>query len=252
MRKIRKPLLFTLALLPAIIAAAYLATLMTLPAAGSAAMEEAVKQLGSREAVIAVSTAQSALYAALFAFFGYILSKKLGLMRSFKPEKSKLLTTVIISLLGGAVFSLDAWTFAKLMPKVAESYGTAKTFDAVTWGASVLYGGVIEELMMRLFFMTLIAFIAWKLFFRKEEAVPVKVLIAANIIAALAFAAGHLPSTITLFGTLTPMIVFRCFLLNGAFGLIFGRLYRKFGIQYAMLSHALLHIVSKTIWLILL
>ncbi|MBR4766947.1 MAG: CPBP family intramembrane metalloprotease [Clostridia bacterium] len=100
--------------------------------------------------------------------------------------------------------------------------------------------------------MTLIAFIAWKLFFRKEEAVPVKVLIAANIIAALAFAAGHLPSTITLFGTLTPMIVFRCFLLNGAFGLIFGRLYRKFGIQYAMLSHALLHIVSKTIWLILL
>lgn len=252
MRKIKKPLLFTLALLPAIIAAAFLATLMTLPTADSSAMEEAVKQLGSREAVIAVSTAQSALYAALFAFFGYILSKKLGLMRSFKPEKSKLLTTITVSLLGGAVFSLDAWTFAKLIPKVAESYETAMTFDAVTWGASILYGGVVEELMMRLFFMTLTAFIAWKLFFRKEEAVPVKVLIAANIIAALAFAAGHLPSTITLFGALTPMIVFRCFLLNGAFGLIFGRLYRKYGIQYAMLSHALLHIVSKTIWLILL
>ncbi|MBR6005212.1 MAG: CPBP family intramembrane metalloprotease [Clostridia bacterium] len=126
------------------------------------------------------------------------------------------------------------------------------TFDAVTWGASILYGGVVEELMMRLFFMTLTAFIAWKLFFRKEEAVPVKVLIAANIIAALAFAAGHLPSTITLFGALTPMIVFRCFLLNGAFGLIVGRLYRNYGIQYAMLSHALLHIVSKTIWLLLL
>lgn len=52
------------------------------------------------------------------------------------------------------------------------------------------------------------------------------------------------------FGGLTPLLVVRCFLLNGAFGLVFGWLYRKYGIQYAMLSHALLHIVSKTIWLI--
>lgn len=250
MSKLKKPLLFALALLPLIVAASYLATLMTLPQADSPAVKEAVKQLGSRQALIAVSTAQSALYAVLFAFFGYILARKLGLMRSFRPEKSKLLTTIIISSAGGAVFSLDAWTFAKLIPEVAESYKTAKTFDALTWGASVLYGGVVEELMMRLFLMSLTAFVAWKLFFRKEETAPSGVLIAANIIAALAFAAGHLPSTLTLFGALTPMIVFRCFLLNGAFGLIFGRLYRKYGIQYAMLSHALLHIVSKTIWLI--
>ena len=50
------------------------------------------------------------------------------------------------------------------------------------------------------------------------------------------------------FGALTPLILVRCFLLNGGFGLVFGRLYRKYGIQYAMLSHALLHIVSKLIW----
>ncbi len=42
--------------------------------------------------------------------------------------------------------------------------------------------------------------------------------------------------------------VWSCFLLNGGFGLLFGRLYRRYGIQYAMLSHALLHIVSKTVW----
>ena len=34
----------------------------------------------------------------------------------------------------------------------------------------------------------------------------------------------------------------------GGFGLLFGWMYRKYGIQYAMLSHALLHIVSKTVW----
>ena len=68
--------------------------------------------------------------------------------------------------------------------------------------------------------------------------------------AALLFAAGHLPATVGIFGTLTPPVLVRCFLLNGGFGLVFGRLYRRYGIQYAMLSHAVLHIVSKLIWTI--
>ena len=88
----------------------------------------------------------------------------------------------------------------------------------------------------------------WKLFFRSREAVPAGVLVAANAIAALMFAAGHLPATALLFGGLTPMLLFRCFLLNGGFGLLFGRIYRKYGIQYAMVAHALAHIVSKLIW----
>ena len=78
--------------------------------------------------------------------------------------------------------------------------------------------------------------------------VPEGVLIGANIAAAGLFAAGHIPVTIAFFGKLTPVILLRCFLLNGGAGLIFGRLYRKYGIQYAMLSHVLFHIISKTIW----
>lgn len=31
------------------------------------------------------------------------------------------------------------------------------------------------------------------------------------------------------------------------FGLFFGWLYRKYGIKYAIMGHALLHIVSKTV-----
>jgi len=42
----------------------------------------------------------------------------------------------------------------------------------------------------------------------------------------------------------------RCFLLNGAAGIVSGYFYRKYGIQYAMLSHALLHIISRTICLV--
>ena len=71
------------------------------------------------------------------------------------------------------------------------------------------------------------------------------------MIAAVLFAAGHLPATVAIFGELTPLLLLRCFLLNGGFGPIFGRLYRKYGIVYAMISHVLFHIVSKLIWILL-
>jgi membrane protease YdiL (CAAX protease family) len=57
---------------------------------------------------------------------------------------------------------------------------------------------------------------------------------AANIISALLFAAGHLPATIGIFGEVTPLILVRCFLLNGGFGLLFGAFFQRWGIHYAM------------------
>ena len=64
-------------------------------------------------------------------------------------------------------------------------------------------------------------------------------------------AAGHLPATVTAFGALTPMLLARCFLLNGGFGLLFGLLYHRYGIWYSMAAHMLVHIVRKAVWLIL-
>ena len=116
--------------------------------------------------------------------------------------------------------------------------------------ASVLYGGVIEEVMLRLFFLSLAAWVLWKVFFRKREKLTDGIFWAANILAAILFAAGHLPATAATFGELTPLLLIRCFLLNGGFAIGFGWLYKKYGIGYAMLSHALVHIVSKLIWLI--
>ena len=250
MSRAKKALLFTLALLPVALVAGFFAVRYTMKLTDPAMLQQAIGQLGSEKALIAVSIAQVVLYAAVSGFFGYILSDKIGLMRPFRFEQKPLLITLIVSAVCGVVFSLDAWTFGKWIPEIGASYAAAGTFDADTWMTSVLYGGVIEEVMMRLFCMSLIAFLLWKLFFRKKETVPTGVLIAANLAAAMLFAAGHLPVTASTFGTLTPMLLLRCFLLNGAFGLLFGRLYRKYGIQYAMLSHALLHVVSRLIWLI--
>jgi len=199
-----------------------------------------------------VALAQTILYTALFGFFGYLLAERLGLMRPLRLERAPLHRVIPVSLLCGVILALDAWTFIRWIPALHGYYAAAGTFDASTWIASILYGGVIEEVMMRLFLMSLLAFLLWKLFFRRAETVPDGAIIAANVIAALLFAAGHLPATAATFGQLTPLLLLRCLLLNGAAGLVFGRFYRRCGIQYAMLSHALLHIVSRTIWLLFL
>ena len=145
------------------------------------------------------------------------------------------------------LFSLDYWTFGATYPAIREATLGGLTVSGHI--AAVLYGGVIEEVMLRLFFLSLVAWILWKVFARKQQSAPTWVLVTANVAAALLFAAGHLPATVMTFGTLTPLLLVRCFLFNGGFALMFGYLYRKHGIHYAMISHAMLHVVSRVIWI---
>ncbi|WP_374700062.1 hypothetical protein [Fusibacter sp. 3D3] len=39
-------------------------------------------------------------------------------------------------------------------------------------------------------------------------------------------------------------------MLNGVFGLVFGWLYRKLGIQYAMIAHAMTHMCCDALFFI--
>lgn len=248
LEKYRAALLFTLALLPIAAAAGYLVLRYQLDLYDPAALEMMAAQVGGVDALVAIGTAQTVLYAAVCGLFGYLLAQKLGLMRPLRLERTPLLRTLAVSLPLGVLFSLDYWTFGAWLPGDAVQSSLTAGLTAWGWTSSILYGGVIEEVMMRLFLMSLLALFGWKLFFRRHERVPEGVLIAANVLAALLFAAGHLPATVGIFGALTPLVLVRCFLLNGGFGLVFGRLYRKYGIQYAILSHALLHLVSKLVW----
>ncbi len=84
-------------------------------------------------------------------------------------------------------------------------------------------------------------------YLKDKKEIPVWIFISANVIAALVFSAGHLPATQMFFGRITGLILFRCFMLNGSFALFFGRWFRKYGIQYAMLGHFGIHFISKMI-----
>ena len=246
----KRALKFTLPLLPIALVAGYFVTAYQLELLGDEILAPALEQLGSVWVLIAIAMAQTVGYAAVCGFVGCLLAGSLGLWRPIRFERAPLLKALGLSLVGGILFSLDKWTFGRWIPEVGASYEAPITLN--NWLGSVLYGGIVEELMLRLFFMSLLAWLIWKIFFRQEKQVPVKVLVIANVVAALLFAAGHLPATFVLFGELTPMILFRCFLLNGSFGLAFGWLYRKFGLRYAMIAHGGCHVVSKLIWILFL
>ena len=215
-----------------------------------AEIRQQILDQGLNNVLLGVVTAvQSVIYGVVCGVFGIILGKRVGLWKDETAiEARPLLTALVVAVIGGLGIILpDLLFFGRYSQAITDSYAVKPT--AVYILASVIYGGVIEEVMLRLFMMSLIAFLLHKLFGKKSERPAAAVLIAANVIAALLFAAGHLPTTAMLLG-LSPMILFRCFLLNGCFGLLFGRLYRKYGLRYAMIAHAGCHVISKLIWIL--
>ena len=198
-----------------------------------------------------ITAAQSLGNGVILGALGIVLAKKVGLWREeLRFEKQPLLAALIVSMVGGlALILLDVLVFSNYSTAIAESYLTKPGVVFIL--AAVIYGGVIEEVMLRLFMMSLIAFVLHKLFGKGRETPTEALLMIANVIAALLFAAGHLPTTAATIG-ITPAILLRCFLLNGGIGLLLGRLYRKYGLQYAMLAHGGCHVVSKAIWLLFL
>lgn len=248
---IKKALKLGLVILPIALVGGLFTGMYTYEHYDEATRKLLLSQIGSYHMFLVITTIQSSIYGFLAAVLGYFMAKPLGLVKPFGFRKSILKKTIPVIVLLGIFFASDYFVFGKLIPEVAADYELG--ISPAYFLCSLTYGGVIEEILLRWFFMSLIAFVLWKVFVRKDaegrKQVPEGVLIAANLIAALVFAAGHLPTTIAFFGGLTPVIVFRCFLLNGCFALVFGRYYRKYGIQYAILGHFGIHLVSKLILL---
>ena len=196
-----------------------------------------------------ITAAQSLGYGVILGAVGIFVAKKIGLFcDDISIEKRPLIASVLTALLGGAAMILpDMLFFASHSEAIAESYASKPSIVYIL--ASVTYGAVIEEVMLRLFMLSLVALILHKLFGGGEEKPRARVLIAANAISALLFAVGHLPATFLLLGD-SPLLIVRCLLLNGALGAAFGWLYYKHGLRYAMIAHGGCHIVSKLIWLL--
>src|SRR5205085_9050361 len=95
------------------------------------------------------------------------------------------------------------------------------------------YGGIAEEVQLRLFFVTLLA---WGLCLLSGGQRQRWHLVLAVVLAAVAFGAGHLPAAAKVW-PLDAVVIARTLLLNGIAGLVFGWFYVRHGLESAMLSH---------------
>lgn len=98
------------------------------------------------------------------------------------------------------------------------------------------YGGISEEVLLRLFVMSLLAWLGSFISKTTEGKPTSPVFWTANILAAVLFGIGHLPATANLI-PLTPLVITRAIVLNGLAGVAFGWLYWKRGLESAMIAH---------------
>jgi membrane protease YdiL (CAAX protease family) len=66
-------------------------------------------------------------------------------------------------------------------------------------------------------------------------------------VSALMFGAAHLPAAVALVGALNTSAVVWVIGVNTAFGLMFGYLFWRRGLEVAMIAHALTHVVHKLV-----
>lgn len=206
-----------------------------------------INQLGSENMLLLIASIQVMILTCLTSIVGLKLSKSVGLKLHTSWKYSGILLSLAIGLVAAFVISAsDKFVFAPYLPETLETY----TFSLKYFLASVLYGGIIEEILLRLFVMSLIVWLISKFGKIKKEDLVNKdgVYIAAIFIAALLFAVGHLPTTLQLLGSSLPIMI-RMILLNGIAGIGFGYLYWKKGLSYAMLAHAMTHVFVQLLFM---
>lgn len=106
----------------------------------------------------------------------------------------------------------------------------------------LLYGGVVEEIMMRWGLMSLLLLGLWRLFARRAAVPPATAVRTAILAAALLFGAGHLPALLAQGVPLDMPIVLRTLLWNTLAGCLFGWIFARHDLESAMFAHAGFHI----------
>ncbi len=98
------------------------------------------------------------------------------------------------------------------------------------------YGAIAEEVAMRFFAMSLVAWVFYRIKSTPDGKPTTIGMWLSIIIAALLFGISHLPAVL-FFADLSIAHILRIILLNAIGGIVFGLMFWKHGLEYAMLSH---------------
>lgn len=194
------------------------------------------------ELVFLVQLVQSVILFSAAIFFGLFFTRKINFKLPLIDAvlqkgnyKAVLKNIAGVSIVSGIFSAVAIYTADALFVMQGVGISTHENYAPV-WQKLLasLYGGVAEEILLRLFLMTFLIWIGMKLYKRDQ---PTRAGIIVSIaLAAVVFGLGHLPVTAAL-TAITPLIVLRAVVLNGIGGVIFGWLFWKKGLEAAMFAH---------------
>ena len=195
--------------------------------------------------LVAAQLAQAFVLLSLLGWVGLRLGASMGLdapiLRAWvyggRPQPSRRYTIALACGIGLAtsmaiVFLDDAmrpWmpvAIAGLPPRIAAWKGLLASF----------YGGIAEEVQLRLFLMTVLLWVAWKTLARVRPFPPASAAWLAIVAAAVLFGAAHLPAAARVW-PLDAVVIARTLVLNTVAGIPFGWLFYRHGLEHAMAAH---------------
>jgi hypothetical protein len=203
-------------------------------------------------ALIAVQIIQSGLMFGVLIFLGMLLAGRIGLgtpildsVTRGESASGKLRAILPISIGLGVLaallmITLDLHVFQPiLIRELGEKADIlSQTAQPAAWKGFLasFYGGIVEEILLRLFVMSLLAWLGSFVNKTKDGKPTNAIFWIANILAAVLFGVGHLPAA-ALVLPLTTLLIVRIVMLNALGGIVFGWLYQKHGLESGMIAH---------------
>jgi membrane protease YdiL (CAAX protease family) len=194
--------------------------------------------------ILVLQGVQALLLCALAAWAGVRLAPKAGVdapwLRAIAegtPRPPGFASMAIEAAAVGSIAAIAATAVALMFrSSLPETLWRRPAQGFWTGASSAFYGGIVEEILLRWGLLTaLLALLKGRL------AAPFW---PANVATALVFGLGHLPAAAFARVPLTGAVVAYVLLGNGVVGLVFGWMFRRRGLEGAMVAHA-----AADVWL---
>jgi hypothetical protein len=181
--------------------------------------------------VALLGTVQATLFFGLICWLSFKILPKTDL-HPF-PRRGFLKQIAYPATISGVLVGLAIFFFDKTVFHSSLLSGAHPPF----WAGALasIYGGVNEEVLLRLFLFTLIYFLVGKCL-KIHESNKFVILWSVNSLVALLFGIGHLPAAFKLTSP-SAFEMFRVLFLNGIAGVVFGWLYWSRGLCSAIVAH---------------
>lgn len=200
------------------------------------------------QVAVAASVLQSGALLALAVWTGVVLAPPLGLhapvaesamagtgmWRALKPQMFPAMAVGL--LVGGLLHVLTSFApEALIAPSLALE---------IPLLAKLLYGGITEEIIMRWGLMTALIWLLWRVLQKRAGPPRSSLVVMAIVLAAVLFGVGHLPFVASMGVEPSGSVALFVIAGNAVPGILFGWLYWRWGLEAAMLAHALSHAIA--------